>query len=79
MATDYSCLVISTPLCLKFPSLQAIKAKGLMTEVDYQSIITEQKKKNLKDKDLPLVVFGWLVLNEKSVGYYETPTITKRF
>ena len=29
--------VISTPLCLKFPSLQALKAKGLMTELEYQS------------------------------------------
>ena len=66
--------VISTPLRLKFPSLQAIKAKGLMTDVEYQSIITEQRKKNLKAKDLPLVVFEWLILlNEKSAGDYKTP------
>ena len=65
--------VISTPLRLKFPSLQAIKAKGLMTDVEYQSIFDEQKKKNLKAKDLPLVVFEWLILlNEKSAGDYKT-------
>ena len=45
-----------------------------MTELEYQSMIDEKKKKNLKAKDLPLVVFEWLVaLNEKSAGYYETP------
>ena len=44
-----------------------------MTEVEFQSIITEQRKKNLKAKDLPLVVFEWLVLlNERSAGDYKT-------
>ena len=66
--------VISTPLRLKFPSLKAIKAKGLMTELEYQSILTEQRKKNLSTKDLSLVVFEWLVLlNEKSINIYKTP------
>ena len=54
--------VISTPLRLKFPSLKAIKSIGLMTELEYQSILTEQRKKNLITKDLSLVVFEWLVL-----------------
>ena len=63
--------VISVPLRHQYPTLQDIKDEGYITEVEYECIIEEQRKKQLKNKDLSLVVFEWLVLlNEKSAPDY---------
>ena len=66
--------IISPPLRHIYQTLEDIKDEGYITEVEYECIIEEQRKKQLKNKDLSLVVFEWLVLlNEKSAPDYRIP------
>ena len=70
--------VISSPLRLRFPSLQAIKTKGLMTDVEYQSIIAQRKTSRLKI--FPCLCLNGLFFKMKSQRVTtQPPTSTKPY
>ena len=71
--------VISTPLRRQYPTIEVIKAKGLMTEIEYQSITNEQNNKKLKNNELSLVVYEWLVLLNETSDYRITNDFKANF